>query len=81
MLLLKQVKIILLKDKLLLKYSDAGKTSLLASFATDKFRKEYKPTVFETKAVTVTIGGEFYTMTLCDTSGAEDYSMLSLPEY
>ena len=61
--------------------NDAGKTSLLASFATDKFRKEYKPTVFETQAVTVTIGEELYTMTLCDTSGAEDYSMLRLLRY
>jgi GTPase SAR1 family protein len=45
--------------------SDAGKISLL-SHLTSSAKNIYKPTVFETQAVRVTIGGEPYTMTLGD---------------
>jgi len=53
-----------------------GKTFLLWSYITNEFPREYVPTVFDNYAVTVVIGGEPYTLGLCDTAGQEDYDRL-----
>ena len=39
-----------------------GKTCLLISYTTNKFPKDYVPTVFDNYAVQVMIGGEPYTL-------------------
>ncbi|CAD7672714.1 unnamed protein product [Nyctereutes procyonoides] len=46
-----------------------GKTCLLISYTTNKFRSAYVPTAFDNYAVTVMIGGEPYTLGLFDTAG------------
>ncbi|KAI9441671.1 cell division control protein 42 [Lactarius indigo] len=53
-----------------------GKTCLLISYTTNKFPSVYVPTVFDTYAVTVTIGDDSYTLGLFDTAGQEDYDRL-----
>ncbi|KAI6011580.1 P-loop containing nucleoside triphosphate hydrolase protein [Pisolithus marmoratus] len=53
-----------------------GKTSLLISYATNKFPSEYVPTVFDSYAVTIMIDEEPYTLGLFDTAGQEDYDRL-----
>ena len=51
-----------------------GKTSLLLSYATNTFPSEFLPPGgFDNYAVTMTIGGEPYTLGLFDTAGQEDY--------
>ena len=55
---------------------DAEKICLLISYTTNKFPTEYVPMVFNNYAVTVMIGGEPYTLLLCDTAGQEDYDRL-----
>ncbi|CAF3486601.1 unnamed protein product [Rotaria sp. Silwood1] len=46
-----------------------GKTCLLAAYAQNKFLGEYRPTIFDNYAVTVTIDQEPYTLNLFDTAG------------
>ncbi|KAK7494129.1 hypothetical protein BaRGS_00014602 [Batillaria attramentaria] len=53
-----------------------GKTCLLISYSCNKFPKDYVPTIFDTYAVTVVVGGEPYTLGLFDTAGQEDYDRL-----
>ncbi|KAH9036151.1 cell division control protein 42 [Lactarius hengduanensis] len=53
-----------------------GKTCLLISYTTNKFPSVYVPTVFDTYAVTVTIGNDSQTLGLFDTAGQEDYDRL-----
>ena len=55
---------------------DAEKICLLISYTTNKCPTEYVPMVFNNYAVTVMIGGEPYTLLLCDTAGQEDYDRL-----
>ncbi|KAK7898215.1 hypothetical protein WMY93_019068 [Mugilogobius chulae] len=54
--------------------SDAEKNELLICYTTNKSKSEYCPAVFDNYAVTVTIGGEPYTLGLFDT--ADDYDRL-----
>ncbi|XP_048033541.1 cell division cycle 42 like 2 isoform X2 [Megalobrama amblycephala] len=54
-----------------------GKTCLLVSF-TNKFPSE--PTVFDSQAVSVTIGGEPYTVRLFDAAGQDQLRPLSYPQ-
>ena len=53
-----------------------GKTCLLISYTSNKFPAEHVPTVFDSYAVTVLIGGEAHTLGLFDTPGQEDYDKL-----
>jgi small GTP-binding protein len=53
-----------------------GKTSLLISFATDKFPVDYVPTVFENYTAQMTLNNETILLHLWDTAGQEDYDRL-----
>jgi len=53
-----------------------GKTSLLISYATDKFPVDYVPTVFENYTAQMEFNGESILLHLWDTAGQEDYDRL-----
>ena len=53
-----------------------GKSCLLISYIDNKYPSEYVPTVFDNHAVSITIGGELYTIGLYDTAGSDDYDRL-----
>eukprot|EP01088_Endostelium_zonatum_P011638 TRINITY_DN25792_c0_g1_i1.p1 TRINITY_DN25792_c0_g1~~TRINITY_DN25792_c0_g1_i1.p1 ORF type:complete len:210 (-),score=34.60 TRINITY_DN25792_c0_g1_i1:249-878(-) len=53
-----------------------GKTSLLVSYAFNRFPEGYVPTVFDDYVVSVDIGGENIKLTLSDTAGQEGYERL-----
>ncbi|XP_072031041.1 cdc42 homolog [Amphiura filiformis] len=53
-----------------------GKTSLLFSYATDRFLTDHIPTVFDTYSVNVTVGLDTVLLYLFDTAGQEDYDRL-----
>lgn len=48
----------------------------MISYTTNKFPRDYVPTVFDNYAVTVMIGDDPYTLGLFDTAGQEDYDRL-----
>jgi len=50
-----------------------GKTSLLITYISDKFPKDYCPQVFDNYAVTVMIGGDQFTFGLFDTNSTQEY--------
>eukprot|EP01103_Thecamoeba_quadrilineata_P008296 TRINITY_DN18062_c0_g1_i1.p1 TRINITY_DN18062_c0_g1~~TRINITY_DN18062_c0_g1_i1.p1 ORF type:complete len:274 (-),score=53.17 TRINITY_DN18062_c0_g1_i1:54-833(-) len=53
-----------------------GKTSLLISFATDKFPTDYVPTVFENYTAQMKLKDDTILLHLWDTAGQEDYDRL-----
>jgi len=53
-----------------------GKTSLLISYATDKFPVEYVPTVFENYTAQMKLNDETILLHLWDTAGQEEYDRL-----
>jgi len=53
-----------------------GKTSLLISFATDKFPTDYVPTVFENYTAQMKLKEDTILLHLWDTAGQEDYDRL-----
>lgn len=54
-----------------------GKTCMLITYATNKFPKEYVPTVFDNHNCTITDEeNESYSITLWDTAGQEEYGKL-----
>ncbi|XP_077292874.1 cdc42 homolog [Arctopsyche grandis] len=53
-----------------------GKTSMLMSYANNKFPVEYVPTVFDTYVAVVLIRGEPHDLSLFDTAGQEEYDRL-----
>jgi small GTP-binding protein len=53
-----------------------GKTSLLISYATDKFPEEYVPTVFENYTAQMKLNDEAVLLHLWDTAGQEEYDRL-----
>jgi len=53
-----------------------GKTSLLISYATDKFPIEYVPTVFENYTAQMKLNDETILLHLWDTAGQEEYDRL-----
>lgn len=58
-----------------------GKTSLLISYASNKFPEEYVPTIFDNYAVNLVIAGEPYILGLFDTAGQEEYDRLRVLAY
>ncbi|KDQ11240.1 hypothetical protein BOTBODRAFT_35540 [Botryobasidium botryosum FD-172 SS1] len=53
-----------------------GKTSLLCSFATGEFPKEYEPTIFENYVAEIRLDGKAVQLALWDTAGQEEYERL-----
>jgi len=53
-----------------------GKTSLLISYATDKFPEDYVPTVFENYTAQMNHNGQQILLHLWDTAGQEEYDRL-----
>jgi len=53
-----------------------GKTSLLITYANDKFPTDYVPTVFENYTAQMSLNGESILLHLWDTAGQEDYDRL-----
>ena len=51
-----------------------GKTSLLSTFATNKFPNEYEPTVFDNYSCNMIYNGQTFNLQLWDTAGQEDYA-------
>jgi len=66
----KRVKLVVVGD------GAVGKTSLLISYATGEFPKDYLPTVFENYTAQMKRGGEVILLHLWDTAGQEDYDRL-----
>uniref|UniRef100_A0A1I8J661 Ras homolog family member H n=1 Tax=Macrostomum lignano TaxID=282301 RepID=A0A1I8J661_9PLAT len=58
-----------------------GKTSLLISYSTGQFPSDYVPTVFESYAVDVDIGGRTWTLGLFDTAGQEGFDHVRTLSY
>ena len=53
-----------------------GKTSLLITWATGSFPREYIPTVFDNHPIDRVVEGRPFTLNLWDTAGGEDYDRL-----
>ncbi|XP_077292872.1 cell division control protein 42 homolog [Arctopsyche grandis] len=53
-----------------------GKTTMLMSYANNKFPEEYIPTMFDSYVTMVLIGGEPHDFSLFDTAGQEDFDRL-----
>ncbi|XP_077291920.1 cdc42 homolog [Arctopsyche grandis] len=53
-----------------------GKTSLLMSYTTNVFPKEYLPTIFDSFSATIQAEGNSYTLYLFDTAGQEGYEKI-----
>lgn len=58
-----------------------GKTSMLISYASNRFPTDYVPTIFDNYAVNLIISGEPYVLGLFDTAGQEEYDRLRVLAY
>lgn len=56
--------------------SAVGKTSLLQTYTSDKFTTTHNPTIYDKFSTSLTVFGQRVNMTLCDTSGSDDFGHL-----
>lgn len=56
--------------------SGVGKTSLIISYTTEKFRKDHTPTIYDKFTTSLAVYGKKINLTLCDTSGSDDFGHL-----
>lgn len=73
-------------DKLSLKLvivgdTSVGKSSLASRLSSRAFQKEYKPTVFDNFAATISVDGKPYHLSMFDTAGKEDFNKLRVLSY
>ncbi|XP_067950701.1 cell division control protein 42 homolog [Watersipora subatra] len=72
---MKRVKIVVVGD------GGVGKTCLLISYTEQKFIAQHLPTIFDSRATTVTVQGNAYLLDLFDSAGQEDYERLRTLSY
>jgi small GTP-binding protein len=56
--------------------SGVGKSALLASYTTEKFKSEHSPTIYDKFTISLAVYGKKINLTLCDTSGLDDFGHL-----
>jgi len=58
-----------------------GKTSLLMSYTSKSFPKEYTPTIFDNYNTVITVEDKPYNLGLWDTAGQEEYDKMRTVSY
>lgn len=58
-----------------------GKSSLASRLSSRPFQKEYKPTIFDNFAATISVDGMPYHLSMFDTAGKEDFDKLRVLSY
>ena len=72
---MKNIKIVTAGDGMV------GKTSLLTSFTSNKYNPDYNPTIFNSTTTGIEVDRTPYTLSLWDSSGQEEYSLLRRLSY
>ena len=71
----KSIKCVIIGD------DKVGKSSILQSYITDSFCKEYIPTMFDNYSTNLCIEKIYYKIDLWDTSGKDEYKMIRQISY